>query len=122
MRIAEEKVKRACADQGKTLTEVLGQAGVSRNAFYSLIRKENILPKTVTAVADSLGLAESDLLEDELTPELQVRALYREVDRIVKKYPIHEPDNVRHTLQLLEKKPIDRLRTSLTRGQQFNFH
>lgn len=33
--------------------------------------------------------------------------------------PEADPDNVRHTLILLEQPPLDRLRRSLTRGRAF---
>lgn len=121
MKIDVDKIKESCIEQGFTLTEALDRAGVSRNAFYTLARKKNLLPKTVSDVAEALGLEESEILRESLTPEAQVRKLYQDVERIVSKETIHEPDNVRLTLQLLEKQPIERLRTALTRGQQFNF-
>ena len=39
------------------------------------------------------------------------------VDRVLAKHPGADPDNVRHTLILLEQPPLERLKRSLLRGR-----
>lgn len=46
----------------------------------------------------------------------------RQLQQVLNQNPDLEPDNVRHTLLLLQEPPIDRLRRSLTRAQKFNFY
>ena len=43
--------------------------------------------------------------------------LARSVRAVLDQYPQADPDNVRHTLILLEQPPLERLRRSLTRGR-----
>jgi hypothetical protein len=43
-----------------------------------------------------------------------------EVNRIVKRHPGVDPDNIRHTLLLLDEEPIERLRRALQRGRPVN--
>jgi transcriptional regulator with XRE-family HTH domain len=117
MRLGSEKVKSLCAERGISVGKLLKQAGVSRNAYYSLARRDSILPRTVQALAKALTVEESELLTSESREVEKTHALMKEVDRIVKRYPSIEPENVRHTLLLLREKPIERLRRALTRAQ-----
>lgn len=103
------------------MSELLAQAGVSRNAFYTLARKRNILPRSISAIAATLNISTSEFLEAELSPVERAQKLYSEVDRITNEHKNVDPDNVRHTLQLLAEKPVDRLRRALTRAQRFDF-
>ena len=121
MKVAEDRLKYICAKRGMSISELLSQSGVSRNAFYTLARKKNILPRSITAIADTLNVSASDFMEVELSPTEKTRKLYSEVDRVKKAHKDVDPDNVRHTLQLLEEQPVDRLRRALTRAQRFNF-
>jgi hypothetical protein len=41
------------------------------------------------------------------------------VEKVLAAHPDADPDNVRHTLILLELPPLERLRRSLTRGRAF---
>ena len=43
--------------------------------------------------------------------------LMESVRAVLDQYPQADPDNVRHTLILLEQPPLERLRRSLTRGR-----
>lgn len=51
--------------------------------------------------------------------EQWARNLADEVAAVLKTHPEADPDNVRHTLILLEKSPMERLATSLSRGRAF---
>jgi len=103
------------------MSELLAQSGVSRNAYYTLARKKNILPQSITAIAETLSVSASELVKADPSPLGKAQEVYREVDRIRKEHRDVDPDNVRHTLQLLDKKPVERLRRALTRAQRFNF-
>lgn len=45
------------------------------------------------------------------------KRLARKVQAVLKEYPDADPDNVRHTLILLEYPPLERLARSLLRGR-----
>ena len=104
------------------LTELLERANVSKTAYYALVRKDSILPKSMHAIADTLGVKPAQLLSD--PEEERERALKRvlKARSLARDNPTLDPDNVRHTLLLLDKEPIDRLKGALLRGQTFNFH
>ena len=121
MRLGSEKVKSLCAERGISIGELLKQAGVSRNAYYSLARRDSLLPRTVQALANGLAVEESELLTSESREVEKTHALMKEVDRIVKRHPGTDPENVRHTLLLLREKPIERLRRALMRAQGSHF-
>ena len=121
MRVAEEKLKKLCAEKGLSMKGLLAESGVSKNAFYSLARRKNILPHSITAIADTLGISASAFLEATPSPVEKARELLDNVDRIKKQHKDADPDNIRHTLRLLEEKPWDRLRRALTRAQRFDF-
>ena len=101
--------------------DVLDQAGVSRNAYYSLVRKHSVLPASIEALASALGVPPSELLEDNPSPVAEAGKLAMEVDRIVRQHRGVDRDNVRHTLLLLDEEPIARLRRALRRGQRVHF-
>jgi len=97
---------------------LLNKAGVSRNAFYSLARKDSILPGSVMAVAACLGVKPSDFMEEEDKRVAKARLLMRRVNKITAKHPGIDRDNVRHMLLLLEEKPIERLRRAIIRAKK----
>ena len=45
------------------------------------------------------------------------KRLSMRVQKILAAHPDADPDNIRHTLILLEQPPLERLRRSLTRGR-----
>jgi hypothetical protein len=51
-----------------------------------------------------------------------MKLLLNKVDDIARKYKNIDPDNIRHTLLLLQEPPIERLRRALTRGQKPYIH
>ncbi len=122
MQIRGDKLKELCAQKGLTLTRLLEQAGVSKNAYYSLARKHSVLPRSVLAIADRLGVNPSVFLEDRPAEEQRWRSLLDEVDRISARNPHSDRDNIRHTLLLLQEPPIERLRRALTRGQKLDLY
>ena len=113
-----ERIKSLCAERDISLQELLRRAGVSPNTYYTLARHESVLPKSILAVARCLNVSPSDLLTED-TPHIeQAKLLLSKVDSIVNRHRNIDRDNVRHTLLLLEEKPIDRLRRALIRGRR----
>ena len=114
-----DKVKRHCAMQGAGISAVLSSAGVSRNAFYALARKPSIVPGSLRALAATLGVAISALLEDAPPPAERMQELARAALRIAQRTGA-DADNVRHALLLLDEPPVERLRRALRRGRPIN--
>jgi len=121
MRIDGDKLKRLCIRNDLTLSRLLQEAGVSKNAYYSLARKDSVLPKSVLAIADHLGVKPSAFLE-EITEENRWSLLLEELERISSRNRHADRDNIRHTLLLLQEPPIERLRRALTRGRKLDLH
>jgi transcriptional regulator with XRE-family HTH domain len=115
------RIESLCRDRNVRIGELLEDAGVSRNAFYSLARKRSVVPGSLIRIADHLGVPVSSLLDESLTPIARMEKLIAETERIRTKCSDCDSDNIRHTLLLLDEKPVDRLRRALRRGRYFNF-
>mgnify|MGYP001564467091 CR=1 FL=1 len=122
VKISMTSLGRICAARGISMSALLEKAGVSRNAFYSLARKENILPNSIRAVAAHLGVKASEIIEEEDARVAGARVMAGKIDRIVAKHPDVDRDNVRHMLLLLQEQPIERLRRALIRAQKSDIH
>ena len=118
MRISSQTIKQLCRKKGKTLSRMLSEAGVSRNAYYSLAREDSILPGSLHSIADYLGVQPVEILTAEDHRLEAARLLRAEVDEIVGAHKGIDRDNVRHSLILLGEEPIERLRRALRRGQR----
>lgn len=118
MKVSLQKLGRLCSERQMSLSELLVRAQVSRNAFYSLARKESVLPNSIRALAARLNVKPSAFMDEEDTRVAQSRFLLRRVNRITEKHPGIDRDNVRHMLLLLEEKPAERLRRALIRAQK----
>ena len=116
MRIKTKRIKQLCNKQGKSLHELLADAGVSPNAYYTLARKESVLPGSVRAIAHSLNVSPLEILQDVQTdlvdPALR---LIEQVEGIMSRHGKADRDNVRHTLILLSEEPSTRLERALRR-------
>jgi len=122
MHVSTRNVKSLCRKQGLNLNQVLDETGVSRNAYYTIARKACVLPKSIVAIADRLGVSPLDILEDPGSPNQRATRLIGEVNKVKSHYPEVDEENVRHTLLLLREKPIDRLRRALTHAQKPDIH
>jgi transcriptional regulator with XRE-family HTH domain len=118
MRINAGKVTRLCRKKGLNLGRLLEEARVSRNAYYSLARRESVLPRSILAIADRLDVAPSELLQDDFPALRKARSVLAQVDAIADRHPEVDRDNIRHVLLLLQEKPIDRLRRALLRARK----
>ncbi len=121
MKLSLTRIESLCRQQDTSIGKMLKDAGVSRNAFYSLARKKTVVPRSLVRIADQLGVSVSKLLDESFTPTARMKNLLAETERILEKHSDTERDNVRHTLLLLDERPIDRLRRALRRGRSFNF-
>jgi lambda repressor-like predicted transcriptional regulator len=115
-----EKVESLCRQKGTSVGRMLREAGVSRNAYYTLARKDTVVPQSLMRISERLGVSVSTLLDDLPFPSERMKRLMAEALRISKRHRGVDPDNVRHTLLLLEERPIERLRRALRRGRPFN--
>jgi hypothetical protein len=78
MRVSLKKVEYECRRKELKVGELLRESGVSRNAFYSLARKEYVVPLSLIRVADRLDVSVSDLLEETDTPAARMKAIAAE--------------------------------------------
>lgn len=117
MKLSMEKVEYECRRRDLSLGEMLREAGVSRNAFYSLARKDYVVPLSLILIAERLHISVSALLEETDTPAERMKSLAAESERISRRHPGIDRDNIRHTLLLLREKPVERLRRALRRGR-----
>jgi len=121
MKLSLEKVDSICRQNNSNVGSMLREAGVSRNAYYNLARKDMVVPQSLVRIAEHLQVPVADLLEESYTPTERVRSLITETERIASRHGDVDRDNVRHTLILLDEKPVDRLRRALRRGRTFDF-
>ncbi len=123
MRLCADKVRALASRQSRSLSAVLRDAAVSRTAFYSLARRPSLLPRTVYAIADALGVKPGDVLE---SPDRSAAALLTarlaDAQAIAAAHPKSAFENIWHTLVLLDLPPIDRLNRSLLRGRAITVH
>ncbi len=122
MYISSKKLKNICKHKGLKLGELLEKADVSKTAFYALVRKEDILPRSIRSIASALGESPSVFLEEESPEERKIKRLIKRMNAIVRRKPNLDRDNVWHTLLLLSERPVVRLRRGLTRGRKIDFH
>ena len=118
MKISIDTLRRICCERGVSLSTMLDRAGVSRNAFYHLARKDSVLPESVMRIARELGESPLRFIDEEPSPEEEMRQLADETDRIVANHRGVDRDNVRHALILLREEPILRLERALRRGRR----
>lgn len=118
-----ERVRFLSRQRGESLSLLLRRAGVSRTAFYSLSRRASVLPKTVLALSEALGVSELDLLETvSRSDDSDYQRRLREAQSIVGSLPAASFENVWHALCLLDLDPAERLNRSLIRGRTAALH
>lgn len=122
MRLSGENIKKLCGARSLSLNALLKRAGVSKTAFYHLIYKDSVLPRSIDALAVALKVRSSALLEEADRKSRRALRLLEAANRIAGSDRTMDRDNVRHTLLLLEEKPIERLRRSLLRARKPDLH
>lgn len=123
MKLSAEKVKSLARRRGESLSRLLRRAGVSRTAFYSLSRRNSVLPKTVLALSEALGVSESDLLEEmPRSKEAPHQRRLHEAQSLAGTLPNASFEDIWHALCLLDLEPVERLNRSLIRGRASAIH
>lgn len=122
MRIDLAKFRELARKRGLSLNALLAKAGVSKTAFYHLVRKNSVLPASLLTLAETLSVRPSAFLTEKNPDLAKIRRVLRLTDRIVAGNPDLDRDNVRLTLLLLEEEPVRRLRRSLIRGRKNDLH
>jgi transcriptional regulator with XRE-family HTH domain len=117
MRLDDEAIRRRCEARGVALSRVLREAGVSRTAYYSLKRRESVLPKTVLRLATVLDASASELLDESGSEQKRARRRVHVATRIAGESRGTSFENVWHTLALLDEPPSQRLNRALRRGR-----
>lgn len=117
VRLALKKIDSLCRERHVTTAQLLRESGVSRNAFYALGRKKSVVPQSLIRIARHLDVPVSALLDDTDPPRARIVSLLKEVRRISRKHRGADPENIRHTLLLLDDEPVERLRRALRRGR-----
>ena len=120
MKLSLDKVEAMCCRLGMPVGRMLREARVSRNTFYTLARKNSVVPKSLMRVAERLGVPVSALLIESYTSSGRIKNIINEMDRFLERHQDVDRDNVRHTLLLLNEKPVERLRRALRRGRSVN--
>ena len=122
MRVSVSRIKDLCLGKGYSLKDLLSRAGVSKTAYYHLIYKDYVLPRSIHDLAEALGVEASAFLEEKSPAERQAYFIIRKTDEIMEAHPSLDRENVRHTLLLLQEEPIKRLRRALIRGRRIHIH
>jgi hypothetical protein len=122
VRIAPDKLRKLCAERKLPLSRLLREAGVSRTAYYSLARKDSVLPKSVERLAAHLRVRTTAFLEDDAAVIQRVRDRQAQVDTICRKNRRLDRDVIYRTIENLELAPIERLRRALIRGPAAHLH
>lgn len=122
MRIRGEKLKALCRERHLSLKTLLVNAGVSRTAYYSLMRKDSILPKSVDRIARCLDVSPAGFLDDETDSLRHTRKLQERAEAIYRQNPECDRDVIFRTLRNLELPPVERLRRALVRARKPHIH
>jgi transcriptional regulator with XRE-family HTH domain len=122
VRLQAEKIKKLSKNKGMDLGTLLARSGVSKTAYYHLIRQESLLPRSLHALAQTLQVLPSALVEEENPALVKIRRLRKIQEGILLRYPDVDPENVWHCLLLLQKSPWERLERGLLRAQSQNFY
>ena len=117
MRLSTERIRELALSRGLSLSALLREAGVSRTAYYSLARRESAFPRSISRIADALGVTETDLFEAAPARKNELDPVVAEARRIAAKHPEIEFEHVWHTLLVLRETPLQRLQGSLRRGR-----
>ena len=118
MQLSRDKLKKWCAQRRLNLSDVLKEADVSRTAYYSLVRKDSVLPKSIVRIARYLGVNPSALLDDDDARVNHIRDLQAKAGALSARFPDCDRDVIFRTLLNLEQPPVERLRRALIRARQ----
>ena len=92
MFVYHKMVVAICRSRGIQVSDALKAAGVSSNAYYSLARKESVLPRSIRSLASALGVPVSALLFDEDVVAERHAGLMSEVNQLAEELGIEDRD------------------------------
>lgn len=116
MKFNYELLKSISKKRNVSISKILKDSSVSRTAFYSLLKQESLIPKSVFRIANALGLPVEDLLLE--SPLKKTLRLQLKLQEILDTSHGLSRENAWHTLLLLEEPPIKRLDRALIRGRK----
>ncbi len=116
------KIKKLCKSKGITLNELIKKAGISKTAYYHLIRKKQLLVNSILEIAICLDTETKQITSFWNQAEEQYYHLNSKLEELCLKYPELNRDNAWHTLLLLSEEPLQRLDRALLRGQKINIY
>ena len=122
MHLSRTAIKRLCAERRLPLGDLLRLAGVSRTAYYSLVRKDSVLPKSIDRLARALDVSSAAFLVDDIAVIARHRELRAQAEDLHHRYPESDKDVLFRTLQNLDLPPVERLRRALTRAPRTRLH
>ncbi|MFW6129479.1 MAG: hypothetical protein ACOC6P_04460 [Candidatus Aminicenantaceae bacterium] len=117
MHISKSKLEDLMHSRGFTLKELLRRTQVSKTAYYHLLYKDTVLPKSIHSLSNVLNVRPSAFLEEMSPEEKKIRQIAKRTEQIMAENPGLNRENVRHTLILLQEEPVTRLRRGLIRGR-----
>ncbi|HEX4825858.1 MAG TPA: helix-turn-helix transcriptional regulator [Candidatus Polarisedimenticolaceae bacterium] len=117
MKLDPEAIRGRCEALGLPLAQVLRRSGISRTAYYSLARKESVLPKSVVKLAKALDATPAEILDGRPFEERRAERRLRRAKEIVRRHPKLDFHDIWQSLVLLELPPGERLRRALRRGR-----
>ncbi|MFW6140210.1 MAG: hypothetical protein ACOC5S_02510 [Acidobacteriota bacterium] len=117
MHISKSKLEKLIHSKGLTLKVLLTRARISKTAYYHLLYKDTVLPKSIHALSKVLKVRPSAFLEEMTPEEKKIRQIAKRTDQIMAENPGLDRENVRHTLLLLKEDPVVRLRRGLIRAR-----
>ncbi len=116
MKLNNEIILKNLKKQNLSISKMLREAGISRTAYYSLLKQESLIPNSVHAISATLGISVEDLLsESPLKKTYRLQAL---LEQVMLRNPNISRENAWHTLLLLEEDPLTRLDRAITRGRK----
>src|SRR5262245_66628779 len=99
------------------LSRVLREAGISRTAYYSLLRKESVLPKSVVKLAEALQASPSEILDGRYFEMRRAQRRLRLANEGVHRNPRLDFQDGWHSLVPLRLPPRAGLRRALPCGR-----
>jgi len=117
MKISSDKLRTLCAERHLGMGGLLREAGVSRTAYYSLARKDSVLPRSIDRIAAHLHVSPTAFLVDDGAVIRHVRELQAKAEAIHRTNRKLDRDVIYRTLENLELTPLERLRKGLIRGR-----
>ncbi len=110
------QLRKLAKERGLSVCETLRRSGVSRNAYYNLLRKRSLLPKSVELLSETLGVDSEELVMSDTSQETRMARKMLFVQKLVEEDPRIDSGTALTTLKLLEMTSLERLEQSIRYG------